>query len=121
MLYALALPGNFTQTYHGSQSTYDAPTRLRLRTAAHKLFANGSLVRQGIRERSEAIFAPWRAASRHIMGLHVRGTDKVIAKKVPPEAYFPCVGCPPRACTSMSMAACPHGRAASPQPPDGCE
>ena len=67
---------------------------LRLPVSLDELFANGSLVRQGILERSEAIFAPWRAASQHILGLHVRGTDKAIAKKIPPEAYFPCAACP---------------------------
>ena len=41
--------------------------------------------------RAARLFAPWRAASGHILGVHVRGTDKVVARKVPAEAYFPLV------------------------------
>jgi hypothetical protein len=59
--------------------------------AAHSLLANGSLVRPEIRARVDAVWAPWRVASAHILGMHLRGTDKVVAKKVPPEAYFPFV------------------------------
>ena len=87
-LYALALPQNHTMTYVGGAS-YDGPRRYALREAAHQLFRNGSLVRSEHRQRAEAIFTPWRRASQHILGVHVRGTDKVVARKVPPEAYFP--------------------------------
>ena len=89
-LYALALPGNHTLTYTGD-SSYDAERRYAYRAAANRLFARGSLVRPEHLRRVEALFAPWRKASKHILGLHVRGTDKVVAKKVPPEAYFPFV------------------------------
>eukprot|EP00966_Prymnesium_polylepis_P036076 836751-Prymnesium_polylepis.1 len=61
------------------------------RAAAHRLFANGSLVRPPLRARADRAFAPWRAVSGHVLGVHLRGTDKVVQKKVPPEAYFPFV------------------------------
>ena len=82
-LYILALPGNHTQTYTG-ELAYDGTSRLKHRAAAHTLLANATLVRPELRRRAESIFRPWRAASDHILGIHMRGTDKVVAKKVPP-------------------------------------
>ena len=87
---ALYHTAGHTQTYVGGGS-YDGRARLALRTAAHSVFGNGSLVRQTIRSRVDGIFAPWRVASSHILGVHMRGTDKVVTKKVPPEAYWPFV------------------------------
>jgi hypothetical protein len=89
-LYSLALPHNHTITYVGGAS-YDGPRRRKLRGAAHSLLANGSLVRASLRRRADLLFAPWRAASSSVIGLHARGTDKVVARRVPPEAYFPFV------------------------------
>lgn len=80
-LYHLRLPGHVTQTYTGA-TAYDGPGLRRLRAAAHSVVGNGSLVRATILERARRLFAPWRAASAHILGMHVRGTDKVVAKKV---------------------------------------
>ena len=87
-LYALGLHGNHTQTYTGG-SAYDGRRRGALRRAASRLLGGGGMVRAVHTRRAQAAFAPWRASSGHILGLHVRGTDKVVAKKVPPEAYFP--------------------------------
>ena len=87
---ALYSTATYTQTYTGGNA-YDAPRRQQLRTAANSLFGNGTLIRPEALRRADDLFVPWRAASRHILGLHVRGTDKVVAKKVPPEAYFPFV------------------------------
>jgi hypothetical protein len=65
--------------------------RMRGRRAAHVMLGtNGTrLVRQSVRNEARRVFAPWRARSRHIIGVHMRGTDKVVMPKVPPEAYFP--------------------------------
>lgn len=61
------------------------------RRTAHAMLGEGGarLVRREMRERAERIFAAWRGRSKHIIGVHVRGTDKVVRPKVPPEAYFP--------------------------------
>ena len=63
----------------------------RHRAAAHEFVGDGgaALVRPHIRAAADAAFAPWRARSSHIVGAHVRGTDKVVRPKVPAEAYFP--------------------------------
>lgn len=65
--------------------------RMRGWRAAHALLGtNGSkLVKPVLLDAARRIFAPWRARSRHIIGVHLRGTDKVVRPKVPPEAYFP--------------------------------
>ena len=80
--------GTYAQTYVGG-AAYDGARMLARRRAAHAVFANGSLVRPPLLERARRVFARWRARSAHILGAHVRGTDKVVSKKVPPEAYFP--------------------------------
>lgn len=70
---------------------HDPRQRLRSRTNAHRLLGDGGqlLVKQFIRDEAARSFAPWRQRSRHIIGVHLRGTDKVVRAKVPPEAYFP--------------------------------
>ena len=67
--------------------------RATSRVAAHSLLGAGGerLVRRAIREDAARTFAKWRARSKHILGVHLRGTDKVVRPKVPPEAYFPLI------------------------------
>ena len=62
--------------------------RMRGRRAAHAMLGtNGSrLVRRSVRQEAARIFAPWRARSAHIIGVHMRGTDKVVMPKVRPDA-----------------------------------
>lgn len=91
-LYTLKLPAHFTQTYSGD-AAYKADSMGLYRRAAHSVLGNGSMVRAEILSRAERIFRPWRVASSHILGVHMRGTDKVVTKKVPPEAYFPLIDC----------------------------
>jgi len=62
---------------------------LKQRSTANRFMRNGTLVRPQIKQRVDLIFNAWRARSAHILGVHMRGTDKVMRKKVPPEAYFP--------------------------------
>lgn len=69
------------QTYSGAV-TYDGHAKLALRAAAHTLLANGSLIKVELRRRADNVFGAWRATSTHILGMHMRGTDKVVAKKV---------------------------------------
>ena len=78
----------FTQTYTGLD-LYDGRVLLGRRTAAHAVVGNGTLVRSFVRERAARLVRHWRAFSDALLGVHVRGTDKVVARKVPPEAYFP--------------------------------
>lgn len=76
----------FTQAYVPNP----AAGRMRgLRLAASSVVANDSFVLARHSRRAARVFAAWRASSRHILGMHLRGTDKVVRKKVPPEAYFP--------------------------------
>lgn len=73
-LYQLALPANFTQAYQGDVwREYSRAARTETRRAAHQLLGSGGLVRASILERAAAKFAGWRAASGHILGVHVRG------------------------------------------------
>lgn len=67
--------------------------RARSRRAAHAILGDGGqrLVKQSIRDQAGRLFSAWRRRSRHILGIHVRGTDKVVRAKVPPEAHFPLV------------------------------
>ena len=66
-------------------------TRQRSRRAANAILGDGGrkLIKRRILQRASRLFAPWRARSRHILGVHLRGTDKVVRAKVPPGAYFP--------------------------------
>ena len=80
-LYQLALPANFTQAYQGDVwREYSRAARTETRRAAHQLLGGGGLVRAAILERATAKFAKWRAASAHILGVHVRGEWR----KMPP-------------------------------------
>jgi len=74
------------RTYGGTRES-----RLHGMQAAHRLLGpNGSaLIRPEVLARAASLFAPWRARSSHIIGIHLRGTDKLVRPKVPPEAYFP--------------------------------
>ena len=77
------------QCRQSQQSALVVTCRQFYRAAASSVVANGTLVAPHIAHRAMRIFAPWREASGHILGMHVRGTDKVVNRKVPPEAYFP--------------------------------
>ena len=73
--------------------------RVRGRVAAHALLGtNGTkLVRAEIRQAAARLFAPWRARSKHILGVHLRGTDKVVRPKVPallPDLPYPATSGP---------------------------
>lgn len=59
--------------------------RRKTRSAANAVLGNGGvrLVRKGIRDDAERTFARWRKRSSHILGVHLRGTDKVVRQKVP--------------------------------------
>ena len=63
--------------------------RRRSRQAAHRLLGDGGaqLVRGWIRAQAAATFARWRRRSRHVLGVHLRGTDKVVRAKVPPQPW----------------------------------
>ena len=65
--------------------------RGRSRRAANTILGDGGwkLVKASIREEADLVFAKWRRRSRHVLGVHLRGTDKVVRAKVPPEAHFP--------------------------------
>jgi len=65
--------------------------RKRSFRAAHQLLGDGgsALVKRWIRAKASRTFELWRERSRHILGVHMRGTDKVVRPKVPPEAYTP--------------------------------
>lgn len=65
------------------------PLRRAFRAAASSVVANGSLVLPRLARRADRHFSRWRQASKHILGMHLRGTDKVVNRKVAPEAYFP--------------------------------
>ena len=67
--------------------------RERSRAIAHRLLGDGGekLVKRWIRDEATRTFAQWRVRSKHILGVHLRGTDKVVRAKVPPEAYFPLI------------------------------
>ena len=71
------------------------PNRVRelSRATAHRLLGDGGekLVKRWIRDEATRTFAPWRVRSKHILGVHLRGTDKAVRAKVPPEAYFPLI------------------------------
>lgn len=68
----------FVQTYLGARSYRHAVTALaHHRAAAHAALANGSLVRAPLRRKAAAISRAWRVCSGHVIGVHVRGTDKV--------------------------------------------
>ena len=81
------------------EASADAPVRAygvdrvrrRSRHAANRMLGDGGskLVKSWIREMADNTFAPWRARSDHIIGVHMRGTDKVMRPKVPPQAYYP--------------------------------
>ena len=86
--------GNFTQTYpmDYTYNTYNEPLRRRFRVAAHAVLGDrAALVRPALRRRARAEWRRWRRVSSRILGVHVRGTDKTVAPRVPPEAYFPFV------------------------------
>ena len=86
--------GNFTQTYpmDYTYNTYNEPLRRRFRAAAHAVLGDrAALVRPALRRRARAEWRRWRRVSSRILGVHVRGTDKTVAPRVPPEAYFPFV------------------------------
>eukprot|EP00966_Prymnesium_polylepis_P001632 37729-Prymnesium_polylepis.2 len=83
-------PASITRAYQGDAwRAYERDARLQTRQAAHEVLGGGKLVRDEIRQRATATFAAWRAVSRHVLGVHIRGTDKIVARKVPPEAYVP--------------------------------
>ena len=58
--------------------------RLQSRVSANRMLGtNGTrLIRSEIREAASRSFAPWRSRSQHIIGVHLRGTDKVVQPKV---------------------------------------
>ncbi|KAL1525576.1 hypothetical protein AB1Y20_020430 [Prymnesium parvum] len=76
---------------YGSPRYYNRVERQMIRLAAHQFVGVGGakLVRGSIRRRAHSLFREWRQFSTHVLGIHVRGTDKVVQPKVPPEAYFP--------------------------------
>ncbi|KAL3902204.1 MAG: hypothetical protein SGPRY_012178 [Prymnesium sp.] len=76
---------------YGSPASYNRPERHATRLAAHQMVGRGGvkLVQPAIRDEAASLFRVWRGRSGHVMGVHVRGTDKVVQPKVPPEAYFP--------------------------------
>ena len=78
---------------YGSIAEYKRVERQQIRRAAHQVVGQGGvrLVRDSIRRKASAVFTEWRQRSGHVLGMHVRGTDKVVQPKVPPEAYFPFV------------------------------
>jgi hypothetical protein len=73
-------------TGYGRTDTYDWARLSSSRAIAHaelgELGAN--LVRPELRSRALEIFGAWRRRSRHILGVHMRGTDKVVRRKVRP-------------------------------------
>ena len=77
-------------TGYGRTDTYDWDRLSSSRAIAHSLLGDlgANLVRPELRSRALEIFGAWRRRSRHILGVHMRGTDKVVRRKVPPEAYF---------------------------------
>lgn len=76
---------------YGSPASYNRQERHATRLAAHQIVGRGGvkLVQPAIRDEAASLFRVWRGRSGHVMGVHVRGTDKVVQPKVPPEAYFP--------------------------------
>ena len=77
-------------TGYGRTDTYDWERLRSSRAIAHDELGDlgRNLVRPEIRSRAIEIFAAWRRRSAHVLGVHMRGTDKVVRRKVPPEAYF---------------------------------
>lgn len=70
-----------------------AEQRARSRRAAHALLGDGGakLIHEPVRQAALRQFARWRQRSRHVLGVHLRGTDKVVRPKVPPDAYMPLI------------------------------
>eukprot|EP00966_Prymnesium_polylepis_P253606 5861928-Prymnesium_polylepis.2 len=80
------------RAYSGADE-YRSAERNQVRLAARAVVGLGGvrMVREPIRRKAATLFAEWRRRSAHVLGMHVRGTDKVVQPKVPPEAYFPFV------------------------------
>lgn len=78
-------------TAYGRTDYYDHDRLGSSRQVAHDVLGElgEKLVRPKIRTAALELFATWRRRSAHVMGVHLRGTDKVVRRKVPPHAYFP--------------------------------
>ena len=76
-------------TGYGRTDTYDWDRLRSSRAIAHDELGElgRNLVRLEIRSRAIEIFGAWRRRSGHILGVHMRGTDKVVRRKAPPESY----------------------------------
>jgi len=77
----------------GDTSVYDEAKFRHSRQLAFRLLGRlgERLVRAEFVRHAKGIFARWRSRSEHILGVHARGSDKIVRRKVPPEAYFPLV------------------------------
>ena len=73
-------------TGYGRTDTYDWERLASSRAIAHSELGDlgANLVRPELRSRALEIFSAWRRRSRHILGVHMRGTDKVVRRKVQP-------------------------------------
>ena len=73
-------------TGYGRTDTYDWERLGSSRAIAHSELGElgANLVRPELRSRALEIFSAWRRRSRHILGVHMRGTDKVVRRKVAP-------------------------------------
>ncbi|KAL1510774.1 hypothetical protein AB1Y20_007060 [Prymnesium parvum] len=70
---------------------YDAELhaiRTRVRQLGARLVERWVRVRPEIRQQAAARLAQWRAASTRLLGVHLRGTDKVTHPKVPLKRFY---------------------------------
>ena len=77
-------------TGYGRTDKYDWDRLGYSRAVAHSELGElgAKLVKPQLRSQALEIFSAWRRRSGHILGVHMRGTDKVVRTKVPPQAYF---------------------------------
>eukprot|EP00965_Chrysotila_dentata_P042325 1404438-Pleurochrysis_carterae.AAC.1 len=62
--------------------------RVRVRAMGARLLADWVRVRPPLRAEAAALIAEWRARAPRLLGVHLRGTDKVTHPKIPLERYY---------------------------------
>ena len=63
--------------------------RQRVRRVGATLVRRWVRVRAPLRHAVRALLLPWRRRSRHLLGVHLRGTDKVTHPRIPLDVFFP--------------------------------